>query len=97
MVIFYYAGAGQREDTRRLIDEALARNPNDLGAAAGRALVFAWEGRDAEARALLPDPPPGARREQTYITARTFAPACARSAATQMALSVGCGKRSIPV
>ncbi len=63
---FYYAGAGRREDARRLIDEALARNPNDPGATAGRALVFAWEGRDAEAKALLPDPPPAARRGQTY-------------------------------
>ena len=63
---FYYAGAGRREDARRLIDEALARNPNDPVAPAGRALVFAWEGRDAEAKTLLPDPPPAARRAQTY-------------------------------
>jgi TolB-like protein len=62
----YYAGADRREDARRLIDEALARNPNDPRATAVRALVFAWEGRHAEAKALLPDPPPAARRSQTY-------------------------------
>jgi tetratricopeptide (TPR) repeat protein len=63
---FYYAGAGRREDARRLIDEALARNPNDPAATVGRALVFALEGRHAEAKALLPDPAPAARRAQTY-------------------------------
>jgi eukaryotic-like serine/threonine-protein kinase len=63
---FYYLGAGRREDARRMIDEALARDPDDGAAISARALLFAMEGRHAEARALLPDPPPATRRGRTY-------------------------------
>jgi eukaryotic-like serine/threonine-protein kinase len=63
---FYYLGAGRREDARRLIDEALARRPDNLSAVSARALLLAWEGRHAEAKALLPELPPSARRGQTY-------------------------------
>ena len=63
---FYYVGAGRLDDARRLIDEALARNPDDPVATGGRALLLAWEGRHAEAQSLLPDPPPAARKGQTY-------------------------------
>jgi len=72
---FYYAGAGRREDARRLIDEALARNPDDGIALSARALLLAWGGRHAEARALLPALPPAARRGQTYHHA-TYLRAC---------------------
>ena len=73
---FYYVGAGRREDARRLIDEALARDPDDRTAMAGRALLLAWEGRYAEAKALLPDLPPASRKGQTYHHA-TYLRACA--------------------
>jgi len=63
---FYYIGGGRREEARRMIDEALARRPDDGAALSARALLLAWEGRHAEARALLPDLPPAARRGQTY-------------------------------
>jgi len=49
-----------------MIDEALARNPDDLAATGGKALALAWEGRHAEARALLPEMRPAARLGQTY-------------------------------
>ena len=62
----YYVGAGRRDEARRLIDEALARNPNDLSATGARALLLAWEGRHAEAQSLLPNLSPAARRQQTY-------------------------------
>jgi len=63
---FYYIGAGRREDARRMIDEALARKPDDRTALSARALLLAWEGRHAEAKALLPDLPPSTRKGQTY-------------------------------
>ncbi|HMC77930.1 MAG TPA: protein kinase [Vicinamibacterales bacterium] len=63
---FYYAGANRRDDARRMIDEALARKPDDRSAMSARALVLAWEGRHAEAKALLPELPAAARRGQTY-------------------------------
>ncbi len=73
---FYYVGAGRREDARRLIDEALARDPGDRTAMAARALLLAWEGRYAEAKPLLPDATPAARKGQTYHHA-TYLRACA--------------------
>jgi serine/threonine-protein kinase len=72
---FYYVGAGRREEARRLIDEALVRNPNDGAAMGARALLLAWEGRYAEAKALIPDLPPAARKGQTYHHA-TYLRAC---------------------
>jgi TolB-like protein len=72
---FYYVGAGRREDARRLIDEALARNPDDGAAVGARALLLAWEGRHAEAKALLSDLPSAARKGQTYHHA-TYLRAC---------------------
>lgn len=62
----YYVGAGRTADARRLIDEALARKPDDSAALGGRALLAAWEGRHAEAKALLAPLPPAARLGQTY-------------------------------
>ena len=73
---FYYAGAGRREEARRLIDQALARIHDDRAAITARALVLAWEGRHAEAKALLPELPPASRRRgQTYHHA-TYLRAC---------------------
>jgi TolB-like protein len=72
---YFYVGAGRREDARRMIDEALARNPDDRAAIGARALLLAWEGRHAEARALLPDLPRAERRAQTYHHA-TYQRAC---------------------
>ena len=71
----YYVGANRRDDARRLIDEALARTPDDRAAMSARALLLAWEGRHADARALLPDLPAAARRSQTYHHA-TYLRAC---------------------
>jgi tetratricopeptide (TPR) repeat protein len=72
---FYYIGAGRREDARRLIDEALARDAGNRSALGARALLLAWEGRDAEAKALLADFSPAARNGQTYHHA-TYLRAC---------------------
>lgn len=71
----YYAGAGRHADARRLIDEVLARDPNDAGAKGAEALLLAWEGRYAEARSRLPDLPPTERQGQTYHHA-TYLRAC---------------------
>jgi tetratricopeptide (TPR) repeat protein len=49
----YYLGAGRTDEARRMIDQALARNPNDLIAADGRFWLFALEGKYAEVRGLL--------------------------------------------
>ncbi len=71
----YYLGAGRREDARRMIDEALARDPDNRFAKGARALLLAWEGRHAEAKALLPDLLPAERKGQTYHHA-TYVRAC---------------------
>ena len=62
----YYAGAGRLEEARPLIDQALARNPQDEGARTAQALLLAYQGRHVEARKALPDLPPDARRSRTY-------------------------------
>ena len=71
----YYVGAGRFDEARRMIDEALARNPEDGAALSGRALLEAKEGRHAEARRLLKPMAPGAARGRTYHHA-TYARAC---------------------
>ena len=71
----YYVGAGRLDEARRMIDEALARNPEDRGALNGRALLLAREGRHAEARRLLKPMLPTAARGRTYHHA-TYARAC---------------------
>jgi tetratricopeptide (TPR) repeat protein len=63
---FYYVGAGRLDEARRMIDGALARNPEDGSALTGRALLLAKEGRHAEARRLLRPMPPEAARKRTY-------------------------------
>jgi TolB-like protein len=62
----YYVGAGRLDEARRMIDEALARNPDDPAASTGRALLLAKEGRHAEARRLLGPMQPDAARGRTY-------------------------------
>ena len=64
--LLYYVGAGRLDEARRLIDEALARNPEDPAALNGRALLLAKEGRHAEARRLLKPMP--RRREGTDVS-----------------------------
>ena len=71
----YYAGAGRLDEARRMIDEALARNPEDGAALGGRALLLAKEGRHAEARRLLKPMAPEAARRRTYHHA-TYTRAC---------------------
>jgi serine/threonine-protein kinase len=71
----YYLGARRLDEARRLLDEALARNPDNPLALLARAHLLALEGRHAEAKALLPDLPPAARRGQTYHHA-TYQRAC---------------------
>ena len=71
----YYAGAGRLDEARRMIDEALARNPEDGAALGGRALLLAKEGRHVEARRLLKPMPPEAARRRTYHHA-TYTRAC---------------------
>ena len=63
----YYVGAGRVDEARRMIDEALARNPEDGAALGGRALLLAKEGRHAEARRLLEAAAAG-RREGTHVS-----------------------------
>jgi tetratricopeptide (TPR) repeat protein len=52
---FYYIGAGRTDEARRMIDQALTRNPNDPAARGGRGLLLAVEGKYPEARAQLPN------------------------------------------
>jgi len=99
---FYYVGAGRREDARRQIDEALARNPKNPAATGGRALLLAWEGRHAEAKELLPEPAPAERRAQTYHHG-TYIRACvsalggdAKSAVRWLQETVDTGLRVYP-
>jgi serine/threonine protein kinase/tetratricopeptide (TPR) repeat protein len=53
---FYYIGAGRTDEGRRMVDQALARNPKDPVASAGRFWLLALEGKYAEARKLLTNP-----------------------------------------
>jgi len=53
---FYYLGAGRTEEARRMVDQVLARNPNDLFVPAARYWLLALEGKYAEARAVLTFP-----------------------------------------
>jgi adenylate cyclase len=71
----YYVGAGRLDEGRRMIDEALARNPENGFALLGRALLLAKEGRHAEARRLLEPPGPNAAMARTYHH-RTYQLAC---------------------
>lgn len=71
----YYIGAGRRDEARRMIDAALARDASNNAAKAALALLLAWEGRHAEAQAIAPALPPTARRGQTYHHA-TYGRAC---------------------
>jgi tetratricopeptide (TPR) repeat protein len=63
---FYYVGAGRLEEARRMIDQALARNPHDEAARNAQAFLLAYEGRHAEARKALVDLAPDARRRRGY-------------------------------
>ena len=71
----YYARRGPSRRSQTNDREALARNPEDGGALAGRALLLAKEGRHAEARRLLKPMPPEAARGHTYHHA-TYTRAC---------------------
>jgi TolB-like protein/Tfp pilus assembly protein PilF len=51
--IVAYVGAGRLNDARPMIDEALARNPNDRVARDLRAVLVAKEGKHTEAAAML--------------------------------------------
>ena len=62
----YYVGAGRLDEARRMLDEALARNPKDGAALDGMALLLAKEGRHAEARRLLTPMPANAAMGRTY-------------------------------
>ncbi len=50
---FYYLGAGRTDEARRMVDQALSRNPNDPIAPGGRYWLFALEGKYAQARELF--------------------------------------------
>lgn len=62
-----YLGAGRVDEARRLIDDALTRNPGDAAILrGGRSLQLAFEGRFAEAEALLTPATPAARKSRTF-------------------------------
>ena len=72
----YYLGAGRTDEARRMIDQALARNPNAGIAADGRLWLLALEGKYAEARATLTRPFNEMSRvfhHATYLRACVFA------------------------
>jgi eukaryotic-like serine/threonine-protein kinase len=70
---FYYIGAGRTDEGRRMVDQALARNPKDPIAAGGRFWLLALEGKYSEARKMLTVA--GGEMNRTYHHA-TYLKAC---------------------
>lgn len=70
----FYLGAGRVADAGRMIEAALAKDPNSVPEAS-RALLLAWQGRHAEARALRTPAAQQLRMSRTYHH-RTYAWAC---------------------
>ena len=73
----YYVGAGRLDEARRMIDEALARNPEDGGALNG-AGAAAGQGRAAcrGATVAQADAPDGREKDERITTPRICARAC---------------------
>ena len=63
---FFYAGAGRVVEAQRLVDAALARNPNDGVASSTKALILAYQGRHAEARKYLAPVPADRLMNRTW-------------------------------
>jgi hypothetical protein len=61
-----YLGAGRLEEGQRLVDAALASNPNDGAARRGRALLLALQGKHPEAQLWLDPVLPDARLNRTW-------------------------------
>jgi TolB-like protein len=65
-IYFAYLGAGRLDDGRRLVDAALASNPNDGAGRTGRALALAYQGKHAEAQSWLEPVAPNARLNRRW-------------------------------
>ena len=74
-IFLSYLGAGRLGDAKRLIDDALARNPNDRVAHTARLMQLAFEGKFAEAEARLPPVMPANRMARNFHHA-AYARAC---------------------
>jgi TolB-like protein/tRNA A-37 threonylcarbamoyl transferase component Bud32/Flp pilus assembly protein TadD len=82
----FYLGAGRVADAGRMMEATVARDPTAVHDAS-RALLLAWQGRHAEARALWTPAAQQSRMSRTYHH-RTYAWACVNGLAGDAAATV---------
>jgi tetratricopeptide (TPR) repeat protein len=84
---FFYLGAGRLDETQRLVDAALARNPKDGLALSARTALLAYRRQHAEARKNLAPPPPDRLMNRTWHHA-SYQRACLSGLAGDAAVAV---------